>query len=168
VEQSSQNCRSRTGLVLGKFMPLTTGHCYLIDAALNHVDRLTILVCSLRREPIDGHLRYRWVKETYPQCNVVHVTDELPSYPHEHPDFWDLWKALILRYAPEVDMVFTSEEYGDKLAETLGCRHICVDLARTTVPISATMVREDPLRYWQYIPPAVRPYYAGRALTAPG
>jgi len=146
-------------------MPLTKGHCFLIDTALACADRLTILVCTLQREPIEGQLRYRWVRETYseemyPQCRVVHVTEEVPSFPHEHPDFWQIWKALILRYTPDVDVLFTSEEYGDKLAETLGCRHVCVDLLRKRVPISATMVRDDPLGNWEYIPAAVRPHYA--------
>jgi HTH-type transcriptional repressor of NAD biosynthesis genes len=70
-------------------MPLTAGHCRLIDTALAQVEHLTILVCTLPTEPIDGHLRWRWVRDTYPQCRVLHVTEELPSYPHEHPDFWD-------------------------------------------------------------------------------
>jgi HTH-type transcriptional repressor of NAD biosynthesis genes len=163
--------RGGNGLILGKFMPLTMGHCYLIDMALSQVDQLTILVCSLSREPIDGPLRYRWVRETYPvkaypQCRVIHVTDEVPSYPHEDRDFWNIWKSLILRHAPHVDIVFTSEEYGDKLAETLGCRHVCVDVSRSVVPISATSVREDPLLNWEYLPRAVRPYYAKQFPTS--
>lgn len=154
-------------------MPLTAGHCFLIDTALACVDRLTILVCTLEREPIDGHLRYRWVRETYPQdrypqCRVVHVTDEVPSFPHEHPDFWQIWKDLILRHVPHVDVVFTSERYGDTLTETLGCEHICVDLSRSRVPISATKVREDPQGNWQYIPSAVRPYYAATLASSDG
>ncbi|MFL5732422.1 MAG: adenylyltransferase/cytidyltransferase family protein [Chloroflexia bacterium] len=162
--QDGPGC-GRSGLILGKFMPLTLGHCYLIDTALAQVDKLTVLVCTLRREPIDGHLRYQWVRATYPpeiypQCKVVHVTDEVPSYPHEHSDFWSIWKSLILRYVPDVDVVFTSEEYGDKLASVLGCRHVCVDIHRHKVPISATRVRADPLLNWEYIPPAVQPYYS--------
>jgi NadR type nicotinamide-nucleotide adenylyltransferase len=153
------NARPTHGLILGKFMPLTMGHCHLIESGLRTADTLTVLVCSLTREPIDGRLRYEWVRDTFPAARVVHVTDEVPSYPHEHPDFWAIWRALIARYAPPVDLVFTSERYGDQLAAELGARHVLVDLDRRTVPISATQVRADPLAHWEYIPERVRPYF---------
>lgn len=155
---------ARSGLIIGKFMPLTKGHCYLIETALAQVEQLNILVGTLRNEPIDGHLRYEWVRETFPQASVVHVTEELPAYPHEHPDFWAIWQRAIRDVFPQVDVVFTSEDYGDKLAEVLGARHIQVDKARSVVPISATQVRAEPLRHWAYIPRAVRPYYVKRVL----
>src|SRR4051812_5590128 len=156
--------RAGHGLVLGKFMPLTNGHRHLIDTARRQVDELTILVCSLARDPIDGDRRYRWVRECYPDARVVHITDELPSYPHEHPDFWALWRACIARVALPIDVVFTSEDYGDRLAAELGARHVLVDAARQIVPISATRVRAAPLACWEYLPPCVRPYYVKRVL----
>ena len=33
---------------------------------------------------------------------------------------------------------------------------------RSTVPISGTMIRQDPLRHWSYIPRCVRPYFVKR------
>jgi HTH-type transcriptional regulator, transcriptional repressor of NAD biosynthesis genes len=156
--------RAAHGLVLGKFMPLTNGHRHLIDTALRQVRELTVLVCSLPAEPIDGDRRYRWMRECYPHARVVHVVDELPSYPHEHPDFWALWRACIQQAAPPVDVVFTSEDYGDRLAAELGARHVLVDPARQTVPISATRVRANPLAFREYLPPCVRPYYVKRVL----
>ena len=152
--------RAAHGLILGKFMPLTLGHCYLIETGLRAVDQLTVLVCTLKREPIDGQLRYAWVRDAFPTARVVHVIDEVPSYPHEHPDFWPIWRELIGRYAPPVDVVFTSEQYGDRLASELGARHVLVDLERRTVPISASLVRADPRAHWHYIPERVQPYFA--------
>jgi NadR type nicotinamide-nucleotide adenylyltransferase len=156
--------RARTGLLLGKFLPLTRGHCHLIETALAQVEHLTVLVCSLRADPIDGHRRYLWVKEMFPTANIIHVTEELPSYPDEHPDFWDIWRDVCLRHSPQIDLIFTSEDYGDRLAEVVGARHVLVDQARTTVPISGTKVRADPLRHWEYLPEVVRPYYVRRIL----
>jgi cytidyltransferase-like protein len=77
-----------TGLIIGKFLPPHTGHQYLIDFARNWVDRLTVLVCSLAAEPIPGAMRHAWMREMFPAVNVVHVEDENPQEPHEHPDFW--------------------------------------------------------------------------------
>jgi len=158
----------RHGFLLGKFMPLTLGHCHLIDGALARCERLTVMVCSVRREPIDGHLRYRWVREVYgARASVLHVTVEVPSYPHEHPDFWAIWRDLIRRHVPApIDVVFTSEDYGDRLAAEVGAAaHVCIDRDRSAVPVSATRVREDPLGCWEYLPECVRPYYAKRILV---
>src|SRR5574337_1823762 len=112
-----------TGFILGKFMPIHRGHMYLIEYAKQYVDHLTVLVCSLEREPIPGQLRYGWVKELFPDVNVEHFTEDVPQYPEEHPDFWNIWLGVVRRYVPTgPDYVFTSETYGDRLAEILGAR----------------------------------------------
>lgn len=152
-----------TGMILGKFLPPHRGHQHLIDVARERVAELTILVCSLEREPIPGRLRYEWLKEMYPDVRVIHVADENPQEPHEHPRFWEIWTETIRRRLPTgPDVVFTSEAYGDELARRLGARHIAVDLARQRVPVSATAIRRDPYANWQFIPECVRPYFARR------
>jgi NadR type nicotinamide-nucleotide adenylyltransferase len=147
------------GLILGKFLPPHRGHQYLIEFGRQYVRRLTVLVCSLDREPIPGSLRYSWMREMFPDVRVVHVTDENPQEPHEHPDFWRIWTDTVLRHAERPDVVFTSEAYGWELARRLGAEHVPVDLARELVPISGTALREDPLTGWDYLPDPVRAYY---------
>lgn len=136
---------------------------YLIETAQSYVDHLTVLVCSLKREPIPGELRYQWLQDLFPAVNVQHFAEDIPQYPHEHPDFWGLWLAAIRRYVPSgPDLVFTSEAYGDKLAEVLGARHICVDLPRVSFPVSGSAVRANPKAYRQLLPPPVQAYFAQR------
>jgi NadR type nicotinamide-nucleotide adenylyltransferase len=152
-----------SGMLLGKFMPPHLGHVYLGEFAGRYVDQLTLVVCSLAREPIPGGLRFRWMRELFPSDNVVHLTDELPQEPAEHPDFWALWKAALERVLPgRPDYVFASEAYGWKLAEVLGGRFVPVDPGRVGVPTSGTAVRADPMAHWDYIPRCVRPYFARR------
>jgi HTH-type transcriptional repressor of NAD biosynthesis genes len=150
------------GLVLGKFLPYHSGHAHLIRTARAAVDELVVLVCSIKREPIPGAVRFAWVRDAHPDCRVVHVAEEVPQAPEDDPDFWPIWTDLIARHAGRVDRVFTSEAYGDELARRLGAQHICVDPDRRSVPVSATDVRCAPLRHWEYIPAPVRPYYARR------
>jgi HTH-type transcriptional regulator, transcriptional repressor of NAD biosynthesis genes len=150
------------GLVFGKFLPYHAGHAYLIRSARAAVDELTVLVCTLQREPIDGALRHAWVAASHPDCIVRHVAEEVPQTPDEHPDFWAIWVDLIRRHAGSVDVVFTSEHYGDALAFHLGARHVCVDRPRATYPVSGSAVRTDPIAQWEFIPPAVRPWYVRR------
>jgi NadR type nicotinamide-nucleotide adenylyltransferase len=150
-------------MILGKFMPPHLGHQYLADFARAYVERLTILVCSIQREPIPGALRYAWMRELYPDCRVVPITDELPQEPSEHPDFWQIWHHTIRRVLPDgPECVFASEEYGGRLAQILGARFVPVDPARELVPISGTRVREDPMGCWEFLPPPVRPYFVRR------
>ncbi len=154
---------AKRGMILGKFMPPHRGHQHLIDFALERVDELSILVCSLKDEPIAGELRFQWMRELYPQARVFHITDENPSYPHEHTDFWNIWTKSIGQVLPVApDLVFTSEDYGDELAMHLGARHILVDLNREHFSISATRIRENPFDNWEFIPLCVRPFFVKR------
>lgn len=152
-----------TGLVLGKFLPPTRGHQYLVDFARSYVDDLTVVVGTLAREPIPGDLRVTWMRELFPGVRVLHLSDENPQFPEEHQDFWQIWHDSLRRLVPTgPDFVFASEPYGAKLAEVLGATFIPVDVGRELVSISATAVRTDPMGCWDWIPPAVRPWFVRR------
>jgi HTH-type transcriptional repressor of NAD biosynthesis genes len=156
--------RATSGMILGKFMPPHRGHQYLADFARQCVERLTILVCSIQREPIPGHLRFAWMRAQFPDCNVVHVAEEVPQEPSEHPDFWNIWREVIRRAMPMgfPDLVFASEPYGWKLAEILGAEFVPVDFARELVSVSGTAIRQDPMGQWDFLIPAARPYFLRR------
>lgn len=157
------------GLVLGKFLPPHLGHEYLFQFARRACDHLDIVVASLATESIPGSMRYGWVQELAPWARVWHLTDELPSYPHEHPDFWALWTASLNRLLPEPPaLIFSSEDYGEELARQLGAEHVPVDPARSRFPISGEQARQNPWKCWDYLPPCVRAHYALRvALVGP-
>jgi NadR type nicotinamide-nucleotide adenylyltransferase len=73
---------------------------------------------------------------------------------------WAKLTVELLGYVP--DAVFTSENYGDPYAKYMGCVHVLVDKERVNVPVSATMVRSDPKKYWEFLEPCVRAYFARR------
>lgn len=146
-------------------MPPHRGHQFLIEFARQYVSHLTVLVCSLEREPIPGPLRYGWVREMFPfdGVRVVHETRDLPQEPADHPDFWTIWRDVIKEATPEgVDFFFASEGYGAKVAEVIGARYVEVDRPRELVPVSGTAVRDDPIGQWEMLPDCVRPYYVRR------
>lgn len=151
------------GMVLGKFLPPHKGHLYLAEFAQNFVDTLYVVVGTLASEPIVGALRYQWMKQMLPQCEVLHLTDENPQEPSEHPDFWQIWQNSLEAILPQKpDFVFASEPYGYKLAEVLGAQFVPVDLTRSNIGVSGTAIRENPLENWQYIPWPVRDHYLKR------
>jgi NadR type nicotinamide-nucleotide adenylyltransferase len=154
----------QTGVVVGKFSPLTLGHCHLIETARRSVRQLTVVVCSRSEDPIDGHLRWRWVREAYPQARVLHLAGDGPALSFTDAEARAYWAARILRDLPAADLLFTSEADGDQLAEALRARHVRVDPERRVVPVSTARVRDDPLGHWQYLALQVRPHFVKRVL----
>ncbi len=152
------------GLVLGKFMPPHLGHQLLFDFAQTFCEGLHIQVCTLPDDPIDGELRFQWVKEMAPRANVVHQSTVVPQSPEEHPEFWSLWKAAIRQQFPgvEFDYFLASELYGWRVAEELGAEYVPVDRLRAQMDICATVIRDKPLENWDYLPPGPRAYYSKR------
>jgi len=153
------------GMVLGKFYPPTNGHKFLIDTALEQCEGVTLFMCSLKRERITGALRYYWLQLMYfNQLNlrIVWIQDELPQTPEEYGDFdgfYKLWVDTVHSHETEMDVLFTSEDYGDEFAEKLNIKHVLVDLDREKHPVSGTDVRDNPMENWEHIPNEVKPYF---------
>ena len=147
----------RRALVIGKFYPPHLGHKFLIDVASTNSDQVDVLVCERLDQTIPGSLRVKWIREMCPKVNVWQVED---IYDDDNSERWAMYVRSLLGRTPEV--VFSSEAYGERFAHFLGCEHVLVDKARNAVPVSGTVVREHPLRYWEYLAPSVRAYYAKR------
>jgi NadR type nicotinamide-nucleotide adenylyltransferase len=142
-----------------KAYPFHLGHNFLIETALEKCDVLYVLVCTLKRETINGKKRFKWFEEQFfgnDKIRLIHVEDEVPQEPKEHPDFWNIWKELIFKYAGNVDYVFTSEEYGYPLAGVLNSMHVLVDLKRENYPVSGTKVRSSTAENWHMLPNPVK------------
>lgn len=152
----------KQGVIVGKFYPFHKGHAHLIRSASEQCESLTVLVCSLPTEQIPGGWRYRAVREAFPNVTVLHVADVLPQEPSEHPDFWAIWTNVVKRRVPNVDVLFTSEDYGEPFAQHLGVAHVCIDKQRITVPISGTRIRSSLSAYWNFVMPTMKPYFQRR------
>lgn len=148
----------RRGLVVGKFLPPHLGHSVLIDAARGQCDELTVLVCNMAGQTIAGELRASWLREIHPDVDV-RLIDDLPPG-QDTSENWARYTKLLLGGAP--DVIFTSEEYGDDFARFAGCEHVQVDVERSGVRISATMIRADPLAHLHFLAPCVRAYFVKR------
>ncbi len=154
---STQQPARRSGVVIGKFYPPHLGHAFLIDVARSQVERLSIIVCDAAQQSIPGRLRATWLQEMYPDVTVLRVDD---VYPPDDSAIWARQTISWLGAAP--DVVFTSEEYGERYAALMGSAHVLVDRERAHIPISASQIRANPLAWWEYLPPGPRSYYARR------
>jgi HTH-type transcriptional repressor of NAD biosynthesis genes len=153
----------KSAYVLLKALPFHLGHKYLIDTAFKNSNKVTVLVGTLPSEPIPGNIRFEWIKETYKDNNKITIkwcNEILPQQPEEHINFWDIWVDVVKRYCPnDIDVIFSSELYGNTYAEKLGISSVVVDIDRKVVPVSGTLVRNNPFKYWDYIPEAVKPFF---------
>lgn len=155
----------KKGLVFGKFMPLHKGHLSLIEFAANQCDILYVVFCYTGKEEIDGIIRKQWL---YPALekyeNVILVSfgydeNELPNTSQYSPQASQLWAEAFKKLIPDVDTVFTSEEYGEHVASNMGIDHVSFDRPRLLNPISGTEIRKDPFTHWNFIAEQARPYF---------
>jgi HTH-type transcriptional regulator, transcriptional repressor of NAD biosynthesis genes len=150
------------GLVIGKFMPIHNGHLALIRFAASQCDELIVSLSFTPADPILGSMRFSWLQQIFkddlkikPALVEDNFDDE--SLPLTHRT--KVWADFIRKTYPPIDVVFGSEQYGESFASNLGARHRLFDLHRVEVPVSATLIRQHPLRYWEFLPKVVQPFF---------
>ena len=160
----------RKGFVAGKFMPLHEGHLALIEFAQQHCDRLYIILCFTDNEPIDGLIRKHWLQYQFAASENIEVLsffyDEriLPNTSVSSEDASRVWAIELKKLVPDADIVFSSEKYGNYLANFMDIEHMLFDEQRKQVPIAASQILEDPFKYWEFIPMTVQPYYVKKVV----
>lgn len=134
------------GVVLGKFMPPHHGHRLVIQTALDQSNSVVIVVTSQANDPIPVAQRVIWLQQLYP-TTTVRVLDV--TFPVTDEIAWARGTEQAVGRRPAA--VFSSEGYGQRLAELLNCSHILVDQARKQYPISASQILQDPKQYQEFI-----------------
>jgi len=169
----------RIGLIVGKFAPLHNGHVLVIQRAASVCEQVVIISYSSPELPGYGaDHREAWLKACFPDATVLVVTSErlaswlsgsdAPAVPandaadSDHREFVAMLCNRVLDR--QVDAMFTSEEYGDGFATHLTesfrrmnwsshpVHHVLVDRQRREVPISATELRRNLWRHWEFLP----------------
>jgi HTH-type transcriptional repressor of NAD biosynthesis genes len=142
----------RSGVVLGRFLPVHDGHRYLIEFARAHAPALHVFVRVGPDDPVPWPVRRDWLGELFPGVIVAPIEDG-PGVDEPR------WTAEILtRVRP--GYLFAGEDYGPRLAQRLGARFVPVD--RSAIPVSGTRVRADPWAWERHLPPPVRAWYTRR------
>lgn len=139
------------GIVIGKFYPPHLGHNYLIDTALKNCHDVDVLVVDNPEYHIPAEKRRDWLQRHHPTANVQIIPDISDD---DNSVAWAAHTINFLGYRP--DVVYSSELYGKPWAKAMGCKYVNVDIARETIPISGTKVREDILASWQYLSDEVK------------
>lgn len=151
--------------MLGKFNPLHLGHIALIEFAQDKCDELIVLICASEKETISGSTRVNWVKDCFKSNSKIrpillnYLEAELPNTSISSKEVSTVWALKLKTLFPKIDIIFSSEIYGDYLADILECRHICFDIDRKAFNISSTEINSNVFKYWNFLPTSVRPFY---------
>lgn len=182
----------KRGLVVGKFCPLHLGHELLIRRATQACGELLVVSYTKPEFPgLEPARREGWLRAQFLQAHIVVLDDArlaalcaargVPArtLPHNEDDGelhrhfmgWLCWTVLDL----PVDAVFSSEDYGPGFARVLqqhyaqgAVAHVSVDPARTLVPVSGTLVRQDPHAHAALLSPVVRASFVRRVCVLGG
>lgn len=147
----------KTGLVVGKFYPPHKGHSYLIQTAQANSDKVIVMIADRPEFKIPAKLRAKWLQEAHPEVEIRLFEDKLDDNDSRG------WGANTLKFLGiKPDVVFSSENYGEPYAAAMKTKHFSVDPPRETVACSATQIRHDPYRMWDYLSPGVKSYLALR------
>ena len=149
----------KNGLVLGKFMPPHKGHEYLFRFAKEYCENLTIIVDCLKEQTISPELRKSWIEELVTGVNVIALNKFMPQSPNEIENFWEIWKQEIYLTSGKPDVLIAAMDYGWDLAKVLECDFIPLDIARQSISISATEIRDNPFKNWEFIVDSARSHY---------
>jgi len=149
-------------LVIGKFMPVHKGHLALIEFACSHCDEVIVSMSYTPGDPIPGELRFEWLKDAIgvqSKAKVFMMRDDFDDESLPLETRTANWSTFIQRIYPRIDVVVSSELYGEPFARHLMARHVLFDAERKQVPVSATLIRSRPLTYWDFIAAPARPWF---------
>ena len=167
------------GVFPGKFYPPHRGHLSAILKAGTQCRKLYVVV-SYHKEhestmcfpdefcPITLNDRVRWLSielQNFEHIKVIGMDEAgLPPYPNGWPE----WCKLLNDTVPEKfdavfgsDIVYATNGYTTYFPDV---KYVIGDQNREQIHISATEIRSNPYKYWDYILGSARPHFAKRIL----
>ncbi|MFT4656769.1 MAG: HTH-type transcriptional repressor of NAD biosynthesis genes [Candidatus Aldehydirespiratoraceae bacterium] len=158
----------QTGLIVGRFDPPHLGHSHMIEWAVARTDQLVVYVnSSFERDTVPGELRASWLAELHPSVEIRVVRHSLGT-DWDDDELWAKWIALFRSHWPfetGPHAVFSSDSYVSGIAERLDAAAVSVDPERTTVPISASQIRDEPAAHLDKVAPPVRQWIESNWLS---
>lgn len=166
------------GVLPLKALPPHRGHINAIIHAATKCNRLYVVVsdhpeltkqlCEENNLPImDLKLRTKWLSQELQKFDHIKVLmlDEssIPAYPNG----WEPWSKLLRFTVPEkFDVIFGGEPSYVAFYEKYqpGVTYELFDFKRERYPISATEIRKDPLKNWDYILGSARGFFTKKIL----
>lgn len=134
----------KIGFTIGKFAPLHKGHEHLIETALKETDELYVIIYDTDVMDIPVETRAKWIKDKFSNVKIIYAFDGPKQYGLDDESVKIQMEYLTKKIEGiPVNCFFSSEPYGEKVAEYLNIENRVVDITRHEVPISARLIRDD-------------------------
>ena len=147
------------GVVFGKFFPFHNGHLFVINRALSECEKVFVVVCANEGSQPTGQKRAYWVQHSAPKAEVL-LTDDLCAWHFSQPcveSCTEIWRKRTAELIPyEIDLVYSSESYGEDFSKAISARHVSVDPVREFHPVSGSQIRSNLADNWHHLPQIVK------------
>ena len=150
------------GMYGGCFNPLHLGHVNAIIEASNQCKKLYV-VLSVSKDPIeiDHRERLMWLKNITSDMSNVEVFEIFDNNTNKKIYDWeDGIKQVKKHIKKKIDVIFAGSDYlGTNTWESAYPESKIIYLNRSNVNISSTQIRNNPYKYYEYLPKIVQKYY---------
>lgn len=134
----------KIGFTIGKYAPLHKGHQLVIETALNEMDEVYCVIYDTDVININLEKRANWVKKLYPNVNIIYAYNSPSKYGLDD-DSVKIQMEYLSNLIKEIPVThfYSSELYGQKVADYLNIENRIVDIERKQIPINAKQIREN-------------------------
>ena len=157
----------KIGICFGGYCPMHRGHLDAIMRAKKENEKVYVIVCGYDNEERAGNInmtlkeRTAIVRKIFRNDEIIKVLTindtDLGIDESMSKENWIIWQNKVaellystLKYSDEI-MWYVAEPYYKEMLETYNILKAKVTLIDKVVPVSGTLIRENPLKYWKYI-----------------
>ena len=150
------------GMYGGSFNPLHLGHVNNIIMASNQCRKLYVVLSVTNSDKeIDHRERLMWLKDITKHMDNVYVIEIFDKSDGKDKLNWEQGaKDIKKKIGVYIDVIFSGDDYkGKNVWERLYPESEIVYFRRDLINISSTEIRNNPYKYYEYLPKIVQKYY---------
>lgn len=168
----------RIGVYFGTFAPLHAGHIDVINQAKRQNDGVIIVSSGFDNDKgakinLGLNKRYRYLREQFADDSLVYIAKLDENNITKMPYGWDEWLNkldICIQESisgdlsdKEITIYLGEEEYQEEFFKRRVMYNTCL-MNRDHLQISATMIRQNPLKYWNLIARTFRRHFTKKVL----
>lgn len=167
------------GIYFGTFAPLHAGHQQDIYTAATKNDGVVLIVSGYKDDRgdkigLDLNKRFRYLREAFNDEENIFVSslneDDIPKYPNGWTQWVNKLKAIVEKSVSKGEnhnfTIYVGEQDYVTMLNKLIPEWKVEYINRDNIPISATMIRNDPEKYFNVINRVFRRHFTKRILLA--
>lgn len=161
--------RWKKGVIATKAYIYHEGHSRLIRFGADNCQELHVIIDESDRYSIPAAIRANWIEQDHPDV-YVHIVPGDPAT--DDAAQWG-WRTLYTLRADQErmgydingpDVVFSSEDYGEPYAKSMGAEHVMIDRYRSIVPCSGHEIRAGIMGRFQYLARPTKAHFTNRVI----